>query len=144
MGDTSDSGGSRGDELWLRGLKALGGAVVANLVLYTGGTALLDIPSEFPPLAAPFPAVFFTLIGTAGAVATFAVIRRVSKRPEHVFTWIAAAVLVLSFLPDIWLLSDGAAEAFPGGTVPGVVLLMLMHVAAAAVIVRFLTGSARG
>jgi hypothetical protein len=49
-------------------------------------------------------------------------------------------VLLLSFLPDLWLLSDAAAEAFPGATGSGVAVLMLMHVAAAGVIVWALTG----
>jgi len=45
----------------------------------------------------------------------------------------------LAFLPDLWLLSDGAVGAFPGATPIAVGVLMLMHVAAAAVIVWFLT-----
>ena len=48
-------------------------------------------------------------------------------------------VLLLLSLPDVWLLSDGAAGAFPGATLTGVGVLTLMHVAAAAVIVWFLT-----
>ena len=61
---------------------------------------------------------------------------------REIMALISVVVLVLSFAPDLWLLSDGAAEVFPGGTVPGVALLMLMHVAAAAVIVWFLTAPA--
>ena len=74
-----------------------------------------------------------------GAIAVFAVLRRRSDRPEYLFRWIALGVLLLSFPADLWLLSDGAAGAFPGATPTGVTVLMVMHVVAAAVIVWGLT-----
>ena len=46
---------------------------------------------------------------------------------------------LVSLLPDFWLLTDGVGEAFPGVTVPAVVILIAQHVAAAAVVLRSMT-----
>jgi hypothetical protein len=124
-------------------LMAVGGALVATLAVRFVGLALVDVPPEFPPLAGPGPTVFFTVVCSVVAVTVYGLVRRTSKRPDLHYRWIALAVLVVSFLPDLWLLSDGAAEAFPGATPAGVGILMTMHVAAAAVIVWALTGSRR-
>ncbi len=130
---------TRRDRLWVAGLKALAGAIIATLAVRWAAVATLDIPTEFPPLAGPGPTIFFTTMGALGATAVFGVLRRRSERPEYLFRWIALGVLLLSSLPDLWLLSDGAAGAFPGATPTAVGVLMLMHVVAAAVIVWFLT-----
>lgn len=130
---------TRKDRLWLAGLKALAGSIVATSAVRWAAVAILDIPTGFPPLAGPGPTIFFTAVGALGATAVFAVIRRRSDRPEVLFRWIALGVLLVLFLPDVWLLSDGAAGAFPGATLTGVGVLTLMHVVAAAVIVWFLT-----
>ena len=47
--------------------------------------------------------------------------------------------LLLSFLPDLWLLSEPGSQAFPGATPTHVVVLMVLHTVAAAVIVPGLT-----
>ncbi len=137
---------TRKERLWLVGLRTLVASIIATLVVRQAAVATLDIPTEFPPLAEPGPTVFFTAVGVFGATAVFAVVRRRSDRPEVLFRWIALGVLMLSVLPDLWLLSDGAAGAFPGATPAAVGVLMLMHLVAAAVIVWFLTvrGRARG
>ncbi len=130
------------DRLWVRGLKALVGSIIATLAVRQAALATLDIPSDFPPLAEPGPTVFFTAVGTLGAITVFAVVRRRADRPAYLFRRIALGVLLLSFLPDVLLLGAGASGAFPGTTPTGVGVLMLMHVAAAAAIVWLLT--ARG
>ena len=130
---------TRKDRLWVRGLKGLVASVIATLAVRWAAVATLDIPTEFPPLAEPGPTVFFTAVSVFGATAVFAVVRRRSDRPEVLFRWIAVGVLLLSSLPDLWLLSEGATSAFPGATPAAVGVLMLMHVVAAAVIVWFLT-----
>ena len=126
------------DRLWARGLKGLVGSIIATLSVRWAAIATLDIPTEFPPLAGPAPTIFSTAVGALGATAVFGVVRRRADRPEYLFRWIALGVLLLSFLPDMLLFGDGAA-AFPGVTPTGVGVLMLMHVAAAAAIVWFLT-----
>ena len=132
---------TRKDRLWVKGLKGLVGSVIATLAVRWVALATLDISAEFPPLAGPGPTIFFTVVAALGATGVFGVIRRRADRPEHLFRWIAIWVLLLSSLPDLWLLGDGAADAFPGATLAAVGVLTLMHVAAAAVIVWFLTAS---
>jgi len=128
------------ESLWKRGLKALVWAVVANLVVWWLGVSLLTIPSEFPPLAGAAPTVFFTTVGAVGAVLVFALLRRVSDRPALVFRRVAVVFLLLSFIPDLLLLTEGGRDAVPGVTVPGVAVLMIMHVVAAVIIIRALAG----
>ncbi len=130
---------TRKDRLWVAGLRTLVGAIIATLAVRAAAVATLDIPTEFPPLAAPGPTVFFTAVGVFGATGVFAVVHRRSDRPEYLFRWIAAGVLLLSLLPDLVLLSGGGASNFPGATPAAVGVLMLQHVVAAAVIVWFLT-----
>lgn len=117
----------------------MGWALVGALAVRTLGLAVLDIPPEFPPLAGAGPTVFFTVASGVVAVLVFGALRRTSENYVRLFRWIAVGVLLLSFVPDLWLLSGGAAEAFPGATPAGVGLLMAMHVAAACGIVWPLT-----
>ena len=130
---------TRKDRLWVVGLKGLVASIIATLVVRAAAVAILDIPTEFPPLAVPGLTVFFTAVGVFGATGVFAVVHRRSDRPEVLFRWIAAGVLLLSLLPDLVLLRGGGAGAFPGTTPAAVGVLMLQHVVAATVIVWFLT-----
>ncbi len=115
--------------LWA-GPLAIVAAVIANWLVRTLALAVLDIPAEFQQLQTP-AFLPFTVIGLLGAIITFAIIGRVSRRPVRTFQIVAAVVLVLSFLPDIGLLATGA----PGATLPGILVLMLMHVVAAGIVV---------
>jgi len=130
------------DHLFVAALKAVGGALVATLAVRWLSLAVLAIPPEFPPLNGAGPTIFFTTVGGVVAVGVYGLVRRFSSRPVPLFRKIAGVVLVFSFLPDLGLLSEGAAEAFPGATPAGVSVLMLQHVVAAAVIVWALTGGA--
>jgi hypothetical protein len=95
---------ARKDRLWVRGLKALVGSIIATLAVRQAALATLDIPSDFPLLAEPGPTVFFTAVGTLGATVVFAVVRRRAGRPTVLFRRIALGVLLLSLLPDLLLL----------------------------------------
>ncbi|NHN57577.1 hypothetical protein G9466_00600 [Halorussus sp. JP-T4] len=73
------------------------------------------------------PVMFLTVVGAGGAVGVYWLLARRSDSPDRTFTVVAAVVLVLSFVPDLLLLSaDESATAF------GVAVLMVMHVAVAA------------
>lgn len=128
--------------LWLAALVAIGGALAATLLIRFLALAILEVPPEFPPLAGPGPTIFFTVVSGLAAVSVYALVRRMSKRPDALFRRIAFVVLTFSFLPDLWLLTGGAQEAFPGATWTGVATLMAMHVGAAGAIVWALTGGA--
>ncbi len=121
----------QGAGLLARGLRAFVVSIVSVLAIRWVAVSVLDLPTEFPPLAGPGPTIFFTAVGALGAIGVYALLRRRLDRPEVPFRLIAVVVLLASFLPDVWLLGEGAAEAFPGTTPAGVGVLMLMHVAAA-------------
>ena len=127
---------NRGGRLWVAALQALAGSIIATLAVFWAAVTTLSITSEFPPLASPGPTIFFTAVGALGAIVVFAILRRFTERPEYFSRRIAVAVLLVSFVPDLWLLS---ADAFPGTSATAVAVLMVMHVVAAAVIVWFLT-----
>jgi hypothetical protein len=130
---------ARQDKLWIAGLKAVGGAIVATSAVRWMAVAVLDIPADFLPLDGPGPVIFFTAAAGIVAVGVYGLIRRFASRPERAYRWIAVGVLLVSFVPDLWLLSDGAAEVYSGATPAGVAVLMVLHVVAAAVIVPVLT-----
>jgi predicted acyltransferase len=93
----------------------------------------------------PAPTIFLTVVGVILAVAVFAELRRSASQPIRSFRIAAAVALVLSFLPDFWLLSDAASSSFPGATIAGVGTLIVQHTVVAAVVVWLLTmrGDAR-
>lgn len=126
----------------MRGLKGLAASILPLLAIRWGAVASFDIPAEFLPLAGAGPTIFFMTLGALGATGVLGIIRGRAAQPERLFRIIAAVVLLGSFLPDAWLLSDGAAEIFPGATPAGVGTLMVMHVVAAAIMVWFLTAGA--
>jgi uncharacterized protein DUF6069 len=120
--------------LWV-GLLAIMGAAVANVLVGMVAVALLGVSPGFLPLQVG-PVVSFTVVGVLGAVAVFALVARFSRRPVRLFRRIAFAVLVISLVPDLLLLS---ASPFPGTTVVAVATLMVMHVVAWAISVGTLT-----
>ena len=121
--------------LRMAGLKALVASLAATLVVRSLALAAFAIPPEFPPLAGPGPTIVFTAAGALGATAVLAAIRWRSERPARLFRRVALWTLLASFVPDLWLLTDAAAAAFPGATPAAVGTLMVMHLAAAAAIV---------
>ena len=129
--------------IWTLGLTAVAAALFATLGLRFLALLVIDVPAEFPPLAGIAPTIFFTTVSSIAAVGVYALVRRTSDRADTVFRWIALVVLLVSFVPDFLLLSEGASEAFPGATPAGAGVLMAMHVAAAAAIVGVLTTGAR-
>jgi len=127
-----------------RGILSVAGAIVAVLVVRWVAVTLVDVPPEFLPLAGPSAAGFFTTVLGIGAVLVYTLMRRFAKRPERTFRWISVGVLLVSFVPDLWLLSEAGSAQFEGSTPGGVAILMVLHVVAAAVIVPGLTLGARG
>ncbi len=126
--------------LWRGTLKALVVAISATSAVRWLAVTALDIPAEFPPLAGPAPTIFFTVIGTLGAAGVLGIVRRRAAHPGATFRRIALLVLMLTFVPDFWLFSDGGSGAFPGATSTGVGVLMVLHIVAALTIVWGLTG----
>jgi hypothetical protein len=101
-------------------------SLAADLALATIGRAAFAVPSSFGEFAfwtyAPL-----TVLGVAGATFTWALVTRLTARPKWLFTRLVALVTALLLIPDFLLFGT------PGNPAGPVVVLMLMHLALAAV-----------
>ena len=112
-------------------------ATAATLAALAALLAVLpSVNPEFLALA-PQSVAIMTVPLCACAIPVFALIARFAQRPLRTFRIVAAGALLLSFVPDLWLLSQ------PGSTVPTVGALMVLHVVAAVATVWTLTGLTR-
>ncbi|KAB1197241.1 MULTISPECIES: DUF6069 family protein [Haloferax] len=115
-----------------RGLTAVALSLAANalvlaLVLASGAV------QPFAPLSYP-SVLFLSGAGAVGATLVYGYLTTRVENPDRTFLRVALAVLVVSFLPDIGLLFGD-----PQATIPGVLVLMAMHVVVAGVCVGTLT-----
>jgi hypothetical protein len=119
-GQTRDGGRS----IPVRAGLAVALAVLVNAVLVVAAGAL-DLAPGFRALTLP-PVAFLSALGAGGAAVVYGVLRRYASNYDRTFLRVAGVVLVLSFAPDVALLTGD-----PTATVPAVVLLMIMHVVVA-------------
>ena len=112
---------------------AVAGAIasVVNLAISALARGPLGASDDFAPLT-PGPIVMWTVLGAIiGAIGWRLIVNR-SHRSAAVLRALVPTVLILSLLPDVALL---ATQAMPGTTTPGVLALMVMHLATAAIAV---------
>ena len=76
----------------------------------------------------PTTAITYSVIGVLVGFVGWVLIRRFAPRPAAVLRWVVPLVVVLSFIPDLYLLTFGMSVLL-------VVALMIMHVVVAAVAV---------
>jgi hypothetical protein len=120
------------------GLATTVAAVAANTLVYFIGGALVAYDPQFLPLAGVSGEIAFTLPAAIGAVLLYAALLRFARNPVRTFTIIAAVVFVVATIPDFTYI-----PSVPGATGGQTAILVLMHIAAAGVIVRMLTTLAR-
>ena len=84
-------------------------------------------------LMGPGPAIMFTTVLLVGATLVYAIINALSSNPPRLFTYVSIVAFVLLLIPDLMLLV--APQSLPLGTttVPAVLVLIAMHVAAYAI-----------
>ena len=122
----------------LVGLGTVVAAVLANILVYYLGRATVGYDPQFIILADVGTTIFFTAIPALGTTLLYAVLLRFARRPARTFAIIAAVVFVVTTLPDFTYV-----PGVPGATVGQTATLVIMHIAAAAVIVGLLTGLSR-
>jgi hypothetical protein len=114
--------------LWA-GPVAVVAAVAATLGALEVAVAILPpIDPAFVELQAQ-SVTFVTSVLCAAAVAVFSLVTRLSRHPLQAFRVVALVALVLSWVPDLLILSE------PGATVGGVIALVLLHVVACVAVV---------
>jgi hypothetical protein len=114
------------------GLAAAAVSLAADVVLATIGQAAFTVPASFGKFSFGTYALL-TVLGVAGATATWAAVTRLSSRPKWLLTRLAALVTALFLIPDFLLLGT------PGNPAGPVVILMLMHLAIAVITYTALT-----
>jgi PPOX class probable F420-dependent enzyme len=129
---------TRGRPLALRWLLATVSSVIVNEALRAGAVTVLAVPPAFAPLSR-WAVVFWTVVGVTGGATVFAVLLRYALRPVQVFRKVAVVALVLSWIPDLWLL---VARPLPATPPAAVGALMLMHAVTAVLTVAVLSGGA--
>ncbi len=122
----------------LVGLGTIVAAVVANIIVYFIGSAIISYNPEFIVLSNVSPAILFTVVPAIVAVVLYALLMRFTSDPARIFTIIAAVVLVLSLIPDFAYI-----PTVPGASTAQAIMLAIMHVVAAVVIVTMLTSFTR-
>ena len=122
----------------LVGLATVIAAVLANVVFYYIGSALVAYDPQFVVLANPSGAIIFTLVPAIVAVLLYGVLLRFTRRPARIFMIISAVVFVVTLIPDFTYI-----PTVPGSSPAQTTILVLMHVVAAAVIVWMLTALTR-
>jgi hypothetical protein len=118
----------------LLGSSTILAAVVANTLVYFIGSALIGYDPEFIVLADVFGPILFTLVPAIVAVLLYVALLRFTDNPARTFTIISAVVFVVTLIPDFIYV-----PTVPGSTSAQIAILVLMHVAAACVIVGMLT-----
>ena len=122
----------------LVGLATIVAAVLATVLVYFIGSALVGYDPRFVVLANVSATILFTVVPAIVAVLLYAVLLRFTANPARIFTSIAAVVLVLSLIPDLTYI-----PSVPGATSGQTAILMVMHIVAAIVIVGMLTSFSR-
>lgn len=123
------------------GLVAVGGSLVANLVLRLLLGLVVPLSPTFMPFS--FGAIsFFSTFYTVGAVVLFWLLARFTKQPARVFTIAAVVAFVVTLFPNLAAAANPASAPFPG--TPGDYLtLILFHIAPFIITVWALTRMTR-
>jgi hypothetical protein len=119
---------------------AVGLAIVANWIIRAVAVPLFDLDTRFSPLGWG-PIAFFTFLFITIGAGVYALIARRSNRPAQVFRIVALVGLLVSIVPNIGLLvSPPDAEQFEGVSNAAVLVLIVMHIASAAITIWAFTG----
>lgn len=112
-------------KLWWVGPLTVLAAMIGVLIVRAIARAILPAPYA-PGLDMFLLPIVLTLVLCTGAVLVFALVGRFAKNPVRTYIMIASIFLVISFLPDLAVVS----APFPGAGWPYSISLMIMHMVA--------------
>ena len=120
-------------KLWWAGPLTVLAAIIGVLIVRTIAMAILQ-PPYAPGLEMIMIPIVLTLVLCTGAVIVFALVGRFAKNPVRTYLIISSIFLVISFLPDIAVVS----MPLPGAGWAYSITLMIMHVVAGFITVYML------
>ena len=120
-------------KLWWVGPITVLASVIGVLIVRAIAMALLN-PPYAPGLEMIMIPIVLTVVLCTAAVVVFALVGRFAKNPIRTYIIISSVFLVISFLPDIAVVS----APMPGAGWPYSITLMIMHVVAGAITVFML------
>ncbi|MCS7071926.1 MAG: DUF6069 family protein [Anaerolinea sp.] len=132
--------------VWRVGAIAAAIAAVVNVIIWLIASVLgvpFNIsPPQLPPIPFAIPVVLATVVGVLAGTLVLTLMPRFSQRPITTFRTVAIIALVLSFAQPLLLLTGAMPTSGPVG-IETIIVLEIMHVAAGAVAIYFLTTRTR-
>jgi len=120
-------------KLWWAGPLTILAAIIGVLIVRTVAVAVLTPPLG-PGLQMIMLPIVLTVILCTAAVIVFALVGRFAKNPVRTYIIISSIFLVISFLPDVAVVS----APFPGAGWAYSITLMIMHIVAGFITVYML------
>src|SRR5690349_9621508 len=120
-------------KLWWVGPLTVLAAVIGVLIVRAIAMAILP-PPYAPGLGVIMASISLTVVFCTAAVIVFALVARFAKNPVRTYLIISSIFLVISFLPDIAVVS----MPMPGAGWPYSITLMIMHIVAGFITVYML------
>jgi hypothetical protein len=121
------------EKLWWVGPLTVLAAVIGVLIVRAIAMAILP-PPYAPGLEVIMASISLTVVFCTAAVIVYALVARYAKNPVRTYVIISSIFLVISFLPDIAVVS----MPIPGAGWPYSITLMIMHVVAGFITVYML------
>ncbi len=112
-------------KLWWAGPLTVLASIVGVLIVRTIARMILQ-PPYAPGLQVIMIPIMLTLVLCTAAVLVFALVAHFAKKPVVTYLVISIVFLLISFIPDIGVVS----ARFPGAGWPYSITLMIMHVVA--------------
>lgn len=128
----------------IAGVAAILLSIAANLIVRAVGKAIVDMPADFNPLATWQPIVIFSTLFILIATLVWGFITRRSVTPERTFTIVAVVGLLVSLIPNVFMLLSPESFAIMGTATSGAALtLVVMHIVSGLITVPTLTRLSR-
>jgi hypothetical protein len=113
----------------MAGIASIIASMAANLIVRSIGIRVADVPGGFEPLASAGPVVMASIAYGVIATIAFIITRYFASNLRRTWLIVGAVGLIASSIPPLSLLSQDDSSG------AGVVILLIMHLAAAAIFI---------